>query len=109
MKFPSFGQYRQSHRRGRLYRPFTDGITPVAHFHQIKMDGGPHIKICYNMQIHAVSTREKELQSQVIHLQQSIGTLVEELQRQKLKNAQVERHLNAVANKVGKVRRGNGA
>lgn len=60
-------------------------------------------------QIHAVSTREKELQSQVIHLQQSIGTLVEELQRQKLKNAQVERHLNAVANKVGKVRRGNGA
>ncbi|KAL6325373.1 hypothetical protein AAG906_023218 [Vitis piasezkii] len=38
-----------------------------------------------------------------------IGTLVEELQRQKLKNAQVERHLNAVANKVGKVRRGNGA
>lgn len=60
-------------------------------------------------QIHAVSTREKELQSQVIHLQQSIGTLVEELQRQKLKNAQVERQLNAVANKVGKVRRGNGA
>lgn len=60
-------------------------------------------------QIHAVSTREKELQSQVIHLQQSIGTLVEELQRQKLKNAQVERCVNAVANKVGKVRRGNGA
>ncbi|RVX08682.1 hypothetical protein CK203_010984 [Vitis vinifera] len=44
------------------------------------------------MQIHAVSTREKELQSQVIHLQQSIGTLVEELQRQKLKNAQVCAH-----------------
>ncbi|RVW46624.1 Serine/threonine-protein kinase fray2 [Vitis vinifera] len=40
-------------------------------------------------EIHAVSTREKELQSQVIHLQQSIGTLVEELQRQKLKNAQM--------------------
>ncbi|KAJ9683424.1 hypothetical protein PVL29_019137 [Vitis rotundifolia] len=46
--------------------------------------------ICFcNVNIPAGSTREKELQSQVIHLQQSIGTLVEELQRQKLKNAQV--------------------
>ncbi|KAE9449132.1 hypothetical protein C3L33_18969, partial [Rhododendron williamsianum] len=35
------------------------------------------------------STRERELQSQVIQLQQSIGSLVEELQRQKLKNVQV--------------------
>ncbi|KAL3526416.1 hypothetical protein ACH5RR_011072 [Cinchona calisaya] len=42
------------------------------------------------------NSREKELQFQVIQLQQSIGILVEELQRQKLKNAQLEKKLNAL-------------
>ncbi|XP_059294136.1 serine/threonine-protein kinase BLUS1 [Lycium ferocissimum] len=42
----------------------------------------------------AASAREKELQSVVIQLQQSIGSLVEELQRQKMKNVQLEKKLN---------------
>nr|KJB33778.1 hypothetical protein B456_006G030400 [Gossypium raimondii] len=41
------------------------------------------------LQIPPSSAREKELQSQVLQLQQSIGNLVEELQRQKMKNIQV--------------------
>ncbi|XP_039035549.1 serine/threonine-protein kinase BLUS1-like isoform X2 [Hibiscus syriacus] len=45
------------------------------------------------------SARERELQSQVLQLQQSIGNLVEELQRQKMKNMQLEKQLNkALAN-----------
>ncbi|XVF14095.1 hypothetical protein REPUB_Repub09cG0027800 [Reevesia pubescens] len=44
------------------------------------------------------SARERELQSQVHQLQQSIGNLVEELQRQKMKNMQLEKQLNALAN-----------
>ncbi|KAK6798763.1 hypothetical protein RDI58_006466 [Solanum bulbocastanum] len=42
----------------------------------------------------ATSVRERELQSMVIQLQQSIGSLVEELQRQKMKNVQLEKKLN---------------
>ncbi|GFP99724.1 serine/threonine-protein kinase fray2 [Phtheirospermum japonicum] len=40
--------------------------------------------------------RERELQNQVIQLQQSVGSLVEELQRLKAKNSQLERKLNAI-------------
>ncbi|KAG4128546.1 hypothetical protein ERO13_D09G026200v2 [Gossypium hirsutum] len=40
------------------------------------------------LQIPPSFAREKELQSQVLQLQQSIGNLVEELQRQKMKNIQ---------------------
>ncbi|XP_010269015.1 PREDICTED: uncharacterized protein LOC104605810 isoform X4 [Nelumbo nucifera] len=40
------------------------------------------------LKISSASAREKELQSQVISLQQSIGNLVEELQRQKIINSQ---------------------
>ncbi|XP_031108064.1 serine/threonine-protein kinase BLUS1 isoform X1 [Ipomoea triloba] len=50
-------------------------------------------------QIPSTSTREKELQSQVIQLQQSIGSLVEQLQRQKIKNVQLESKLNALLRK----------
>lgn len=42
----------------------------------------------------ATSVRERELQSMVIQLQQSIGSLVEELQRQKMKNVQLEKKCN---------------
>lgn len=45
-------------------------------------------------QMPATSVRERELQSMVIQLQQSIGSLVEELQRQKMKNVQLEKKLN---------------
>ncbi|XP_071738985.1 serine/threonine-protein kinase BLUS1 [Rutidosis leptorrhynchoides] len=39
------------------------------------------------------SPREIELHSQVIQLQQSVGSLVEQLQRQKMRNAQLEKQL----------------
>ncbi|TMW90686.1 hypothetical protein EJD97_015388 [Solanum chilense] len=45
-------------------------------------------------QMPATSVRERELQSMVIQLQQSIGSIVEELQRQKMKNVQLEKKLN---------------
>ncbi|KAL4332897.1 hypothetical protein GQ457_07G001880 [Hibiscus cannabinus] len=51
------------------------------------------------LQVPPSSARERELQSQVLQLQQSIGNLVEELQRQKMKNMQLEKQLNkALAN-----------
>ncbi|XP_007031483.2 PREDICTED: serine/threonine-protein kinase BLUS1 [Theobroma cacao] len=50
------------------------------------------------LQIPHSSLRERELQSQVIQLQQSIGNLVEELQRQKMRNMQLEKQLSALAN-----------
>ncbi|KAG7016193.1 Serine/threonine-protein kinase fray2, partial [Cucurbita argyrosperma subsp. argyrosperma] len=43
--------------------------------------------------------RERELQSQVVHLQQRIDRLVEELEEQKLKNAEFERHMISMQNK----------
>ncbi|PNT58347.1 hypothetical protein POPTR_001G349300v4 [Populus trichocarpa] len=51
------------------------------------------------LQISPTWTREKELQAQFIGLQQSVGSLFEELQRQKMKNVQLERQLNAFINK----------
>ncbi|KAA8548109.1 hypothetical protein F0562_004630 [Nyssa sinensis] len=54
-------------------------------------------------QMPPASARERELHSQVIELQQSIGSLVEKLQRQKMKNAQLERKLNALVKKEGTI------
>ncbi|XP_021649450.2 serine/threonine-protein kinase BLUS1 isoform X1 [Hevea brasiliensis] len=51
------------------------------------------------LQILPASARERELQAQLINLQQSAGNLVEELQRQKMKNTQLERRLNALVYK----------
>ncbi|XP_047175440.1 serine/threonine-protein kinase BLUS1 [Vigna umbellata] len=48
------------------------------------------------------TTREKELHFQVVQLQQSIGSLVEELQRQKMKNVQLEKQLSSMINKMEK-------
>ncbi|CAN6483701.1 unnamed protein product [Victoria cruziana] len=42
--------------------------------------------------------RERELQSQVIQLQQRIGSLAEELQKLKMKNSQLERQLSVSSN-----------
>nr|GEZ90247.1 serine/threonine-protein kinase BLUS1-like [Tanacetum cinerariifolium] len=47
------------------------------------------------------SPRERELHSQVIQLQQSIGSLVEQLQRQKAKNVELEKKLNDMVKKNG--------
>lgn len=49
-----------------------------------------------------VSAREGDLLAQVMQLQQRIGSLVDELQRQKLKNAQLERQLNAFVKRAEK-------
>ncbi|KAK3011271.1 hypothetical protein RJ639_012016, partial [Escallonia herrerae] len=52
-----------------------------------------------SLKVHVIppaSAREKELHSQVIQLQQSIGSLVEELQRQKVKNTQLEKKLHTL-------------
>lgn len=54
-------------------------------------------------QIPSSSSRERELQAQVFQLQQSIGSLVEELQRQKMKNVQLEKKLNVVVKKEDKI------
>ncbi|XP_021743229.1 STE20/SPS1-related proline-alanine-rich protein kinase-like [Chenopodium quinoa] len=51
-----------------------------------------------------VSTTEGELLSQVMQLQQRIGSLVDELQRQKLKNAQLERQLDYFYKKAEKTK-----
>ncbi|KAA8530234.1 hypothetical protein F0562_004943 [Nyssa sinensis] len=53
-------------------------------------------------QIPSASARETELQLQVIQLQQSTGSLIEELQRQKLKNVQLEKKLHALVKKEEK-------
>ncbi|XP_010251249.1 PREDICTED: serine/threonine-protein kinase BLUS1 isoform X2 [Nelumbo nucifera] len=45
-------------------------------------------------QVSPTSARERELLSEVITLQQSIGNLVEELQKQKAANSQLEKQLN---------------
>uniref|UniRef100_A0A7N0TP57 Protein kinase domain-containing protein n=1 Tax=Kalanchoe fedtschenkoi TaxID=63787 RepID=A0A7N0TP57_KALFE len=47
----------------------------------------------------SISNREKELMSHVIQLQQSIGSIKEELQRLKLRNMQMERQLKSLGNR----------
>ncbi|XP_019428412.1 PREDICTED: serine/threonine-protein kinase BLUS1-like [Lupinus angustifolius] len=53
-------------------------------------------------QVPPVATRERELNFQVIQLQQSIGSLVEELQKQRMKNVQLEKQLSSMGNKFEK-------
>ncbi|KAH9790713.1 protein kinase domain-containing protein [Citrus sinensis] len=61
------------------------------------------------LQVTPASTKEKELQSQMITLQQRIASIAEELQRQKIKNAQLEKQLHAVVGEDGKMRKENEA
>ncbi|KAK4392986.1 hypothetical protein Sango_1769400, partial [Sesamum angolense] len=56
------------------------------------------------VQMSPSSVRERELQAQAIQMQQSIGSLVEELQRLKMRNSQLERKLNAMLKKDDKIR-----
>ncbi|XP_021853814.1 uncharacterized protein [Spinacia oleracea] len=51
-----------------------------------------------------ISVKEGELLTQVMQLQQRIGSLVDELQRQKLKNAQLEKQLNAFVGRPEKTK-----
>lgn len=55
-------------------------------------------------QTQPLSAREVELLTQVSQLQQRVGSLVEELQRQKLKNAQLEKQLNTSVKKDEKAK-----
>ncbi|MED6171643.1 hypothetical protein PIB30_042538 [Stylosanthes scabra] len=55
-----------------------------------------------SLQAPPVTSRERELYFQVVQLQQSLGSLVEELQRQKMKNLQLEKQLSLMASKVEK-------
>ncbi|KAH6792133.1 Protein kinase superfamily protein [Perilla frutescens var. hirtella] len=55
-------------------------------------------------QILPSSMKERELQTQVIQMQQSIGSMVEELQRLKAKNTQLERKLFMILKKDDKIR-----
>ncbi|XP_073141780.1 serine/threonine-protein kinase BLUS1 isoform X2 [Henckelia pumila] len=50
------------------------------------------------------SAKERELQAQVIQMQQSIGSMVEELQRLKIRNTQMEKKLNFLLKKDDKIR-----
>ncbi|KAL9454856.1 hypothetical protein AB3S75_010291 [Citrus x aurantiifolia] len=61
------------------------------------------------LQVTPASTKEKELQSQMITLQQRIASIAEELQRQKIKNAKLEKQLHAVVSEDGKMRKENEA
>lgn len=58
-------------------------------------------------QVSPAFQRERELQSQVIYLQQSIGNVIEELQRLKMKNAQLERQLSYLGGSKGEIRKDN--
>ncbi|KAB2002567.1 hypothetical protein ES319_D11G074600v1 [Gossypium barbadense] len=75
-------------------------VRLIKHLEQTSGKLGDFTEVGINdfLQIAHSSSREKELQFRLLQLQQSIGNLVEELQRQKMKNAQLEKQLNALAN-----------
>ncbi|XP_057769334.1 serine/threonine-protein kinase BLUS1-like [Salvia miltiorrhiza] len=55
------------------------------------------------LQMNPSSVRERELQTQVIQMQQSVGGMVEELQRLKAKNTQLERELFVMLKKDDRI------
>ncbi|XP_047960183.1 serine/threonine-protein kinase BLUS1-like [Salvia hispanica] len=55
------------------------------------------------LQMNPSSARERELQAQVIQMQQSVGGMVEELQRLKAKNTKLERELFMMLKKDDKI------
>ncbi|XP_042024541.1 serine/threonine-protein kinase fray2-like [Salvia splendens] len=56
-----------------------------------------------HLQMNPSSARERELQAQVIQMQQSVGGMVEELQRLKAKNTKLERELFMMLKKDDKI------
>ncbi|KAI3866060.1 hypothetical protein MKX03_025895 [Papaver bracteatum] len=68
------------------------GQTSVAGSHMEYPDAFANASL---LQSFGVPAKERELQAQVVHLQQTIGSYVEELQRLKMRNAQLERHFKA--------------
>eukprot|EP01018_Ginkgo_biloba_P023919 Gb_18423 [translate_table: standard] len=60
------------------------------------LQGQDVVAIVFNALFEASSNRERELLQQVAELQCRVEELVNELQRLKMRNAQLERQLNAV-------------
>eukprot|EP00268_Persea_americana_P062219 TRINITY_DN7962_c0_g1_i12.p1 TRINITY_DN7962_c0_g1~~TRINITY_DN7962_c0_g1_i12.p1 ORF type:complete len:710 (-),score=165.67 TRINITY_DN7962_c0_g1_i12:304-2433(-) len=71
----------------------------------VEQTSGHHTELCDGgstndfVQLPPASSRERDLQSQVLHLQRRIVSVVEELQMLKIKNAQLERQLSDVLNR----------
>ncbi|VVB14510.1 unnamed protein product [Arabis nemorensis] len=65
----------------------------------VKQPGSPETSIDELLQTPPATPRERELQSQVMLLQQSFWSLTEELKKQKQKNGQLENQLNALTHR----------
>uniref|UniRef100_A0A1J3INX7 Serine/threonine-protein kinase fray2 n=1 Tax=Noccaea caerulescens TaxID=107243 RepID=A0A1J3INX7_NOCCA len=65
----------------------------------VKQPGSPETSIDELLQTPPATLRERELQSQVMLLQQSFWSLTEELKKQKQKNGQLENQLNALTHR----------
>ncbi|KAG7550661.1 Protein kinase domain [Arabidopsis thaliana x Arabidopsis arenosa] len=64
-----------------------------------KQPGSPETYVDELLQTPPATSRERELQSQVMLLQQSFSSLTEELKKQKQKNGQLENQLNALTHR----------
>jgi serine/threonine-protein kinase OSR1/STK39 len=64
-----------------------------------KQPGSPETNVDDLLQTPPATSRERELQSQVMLLQQSFSSLTEELKKQKQKNGQLENQLNALTHR----------
>ncbi|KAL1205973.1 Serine/threonine-protein kinase BLUS1 [Cardamine amara subsp. amara] len=71
-------------------------LMKYAEQNSVKQPGSPETSIDELLQISPATLRERELQSQVMLLQQSFSSLTEELKKQKLRNGQLENQLNAL-------------
>ncbi|ESQ41439.1 hypothetical protein EUTSA_v10012878mg [Eutrema salsugineum] len=65
----------------------------------VKQPGSPETSVDELLQAPAATPRERELQSQVMLLQQSFWSLTEELKKQKQRNGQLENQLNALTHR----------
>ncbi|CAN8256300.1 unnamed protein product [Cochlearia groenlandica] len=65
----------------------------------VKQPGSPETNVDELLQMSPATPRERELQSQVIALQQSFRSLTEEVKKQKQRNGQLENQLNALTHR----------
>ncbi|XP_020088260.1 serine/threonine-protein kinase BLUS1 isoform X1 [Ananas comosus] len=76
-------------------------VEQTSGFHSEVSDAGTSD----SSQLCQASSREKELQAYVAHLEQGIMELAQEVQKLKTKNTQLERQINALTSKEDRVRR----